>query len=195
MSTVAPGQDSSPNVPHVATDSIPMPLVDMGAIPSLPPMQALPPAALLPPAQASLPVESVLDPTLIDLTAPHPEPPAPQQAIPRTMLPFMHQLDVSVQGNYSAPASVTSESPDTPSGVDFGLYSNNGDKGSMDDLSRPSSMTNLSVYGATKGTLTSNSSESGVGEDYEEGGVPAPKGKKSHARKVSYLPSTLCCCR
>lgn len=196
-------------------NSAPLPKVDVGAVPPLPPMQSMPPATQMPSNPnpntntfaMSDEYDSVLDPTLMDMTAPHPASVLPQQAIPRAMLPFMHQLDVSVQSNYnSAPASVTSESPDSPNGIGishhhiqgqgqgkgrqaendlFAFYANNDNKGSMDDLSRPTSMTNLSVYGATKGTVTSASSESGVGEEFEEGGVPAPKGKKSHARKVS----------
>ena len=174
-----------------------MPQVDVGAVPPLPPMQGMPPAQV-PSNQPSTSneLESVLDPTLMDMTVPHPEPDHPLQAVPRAMLPFMHQLDVSVGGSYnSGPASVTSESPDSPTanGIiqfhdgqadPFAFYANNDNKGSTDDLSRPESMTNLSVYGATKGTITSASSESGIGEDVGEGGVPAPKAKKSHARKV-----------
>lgn len=124
--------------------------------------------------------ELMLDPSLFDV-----QPPPTQ---PRAMLPIMHQLDVSVQGQYSQPASSSSDSPATPYTINFGLA----DKDSMNGLSRPPSMGNLSTYGATKGTLTSVSSESGV-DDVEpseagagNGGVPAPKAKKSHARKVRH---------
>lgn len=191
--------------PELATEVLPATTGVMGAkakspvvenaIPpaTTPALPAMPDVTQLPEGNPAPPpiLEPSVDPTLHETAVPPPLPamtqlPAVPHNMPRAMLPFMHQLDVSVQGDYSAPASVTSSSPETPNTLNFGLYSNFGDKGSVDDLSRPQSMTDLSVYGATKGTLTSNSSESGVGEDHEEGGVPAPKPKKSHARKVCH---------
>lgn len=200
VATEKPGLATTGLAPQgaLATDQVKSPLTSSPAVAAS--IAAVPhiPASISLPAQAAAPLtthEPAVDPALEDTPLPVPvqsQLPAMPPHMPRAVMPFMHQLDVSVQGDYSAPASVSSESPETPNALNFGFYSNVGDKGSLDDLSRPQSMTDLSVYGATKGTVTSASSESGVGDDHEEGGVPAPKAKKSHARKVgSYLPREL----
>lgn len=117
------------------------------------------------------------------------QPMAPRQDISpimqgkRPMPPAMHRLNTNVSGDGSAPSSVVSSSPETPLGMHFGMYANSQGQDSFEDLSRVPSRSDLITR---KGTNTSASSEDGVvNGDLNQGGVPAPKAKKSHARKVS----------
>jgi hypothetical protein len=120
------------------------------------------------------------------------QPMAPRQDVSpvmrgkRPMPPAMHRLNTNLTaGDSSAPSSVISSSPETPLGMHFGMYANSQGQDSYDDLSRVNSRSDLITR---KGTNTSASSEDGVINGDQQGGVPAPKAKKSHARKVS-LPS------
>jgi hypothetical protein len=147
------------------------------------------PAEVMPLAPADL-VELPLDPALFD-TQPvrglstSTSPKMQQRAMP----PAMHRLNTNVSANssFSTPSSVMS-SPETPFGVGvkYGLYANMQGQESYDDLSRVGSRAHLRTQ---HGTDMSASSEDDAVDADHEGGVPAPKAKKSHARKVSH------CCR
>jgi hypothetical protein len=105
-------------------------------------------------------------------------------------IPWRLQTVLSTNDPESQPPT-SSASPITPGLGIEGLYHGQGY-----DMSRESSVTDLSSYvGATRGmgSTTAESSESGYevggygtegGQD-EQAGVPPPKPKKSHARRVS----------
>lgn len=139
-------------------------------------------AGVLPAAAPDL-VDLPLDPSLVD-TLPESGPAASPKVQQRPMAPAMHRLNTNVSANssFNTPSSVTS-SPETPFGIKFGLYSNAQGYDSFEDLSRVGSRTDLR---AQHGTDISASSEDDAADEGYEGGVPAPKAKKSHARKVSF---------
>jgi hypothetical protein len=127
-----------------------------------------------------------LDPALFDAPPIVPLSISPKSQAKRPMPPVMHRLNTNVSAisEYSAPASVNS-SPETPMGLRYPLYSNTQGQDSYEDLSRFNSRTDLSTVGAKHGTDMSAESEDDAVDGDHEGGVPAPKAKKSHARKVS----------
>lgn len=86
--------------------------------------------------------------------------------------PINTNLPNSSQPNSSQPISTSTESPETPS-----------EYGQFDLLSRQSSMTDLSFLDVRARKGTPEGSEVGF-----DGGVPGPRGKKSHARKVRLFP-------
>jgi hypothetical protein len=129
----------------------------------------------------------VIDPALMQTNLPPRQDISPVMMGKRPMPPAMHRLNTNVSLADSVPSSVAS-SPETPLNMHFGLYSNNQAQSSYEDLSRVNSRTDLSTCGARKGTNTSASSDDDlVHGGGDQGGVPAPKAKKSHARKVTLL--------
>lgn len=128
----------------------------------------------------------VIDPALMQTNFAPRQDISPVMMGKRPMPPAMHRLNTNVSAGDSAPSSVVS-SPETPLGMHFGLYSNHQAQSSYEDLSRVNSRTDLSTCGARKGTNTSASSDDGlINANGDFGGVPAPKAKKSHARKVTF---------
>jgi hypothetical protein len=128
----------------------------------------------------------VIDPALMQTNLPPRQDISPVMMGKRPMPPAMHRLNTNVSLADSVPSSVAS-SPETPLNMHFGLYSNNQAQSSYEDLSRVNSRTDLSTCGARKGTNTSASSDDDLVHGGDQGGVPAPKAKKSHARKVTLL--------
>jgi len=130
-------------------------------------------------------ISPAIDPSFVQPVAARPES-SPVVQGKRPMPPAMHRLNTNVSnGDSSAPSSVISSSPETPLGMHFDMFSNGHAEGSYEDLSRVNSRSDLITR---KGTNTSASSEDGVvNDDQHQGGVPAPKAKKSHARKVSFV--------
>jgi hypothetical protein len=125
-----------------------------------------------------------IDPALMQPMAPRQDI-SPVMQGKRPMPPAMHRLNTNLSGDCSAPSSVISSSPATPLGMHFGMYANSQGQDSYEDLSRVPSRSDLITR---KGTNTSASSDDGlVNGDHSQGGVPAPKAKKSHARKVRLL--------
>ncbi len=112
--------------------------------------------------------------------------------VPQVDVPHGHSEGLRLQTtnlgvNDSQPPTASSESPSTPAVLGMeGIYAN------QYDMSRPSSMTDLGSYvAATKGISTNTSSESGyelggyADPEFDAGqGIPPPRPKKSHARKV-----------
>lgn len=104
-------------------------------------------------------------------------------------------LETHGLGNTSQPATSSSESPATPLGIDGFYHGSSVGIGDNTDLSRQSSVSDFqSFLGAEKGISTTASSESGYDDEAynpalakveEGGGIPPPRPKKSHARKVS----------
>ena len=128
-----------------------------------------------------------IDPALMQPMAPRQDI-SPVMQGKRPMPPAMHRLNTNLSGDGSAPSSVISSSPETPLGMHFGMYAESQGQESFEDLSRVPSRSDLITR---KGTNTSASSEDGViNGDQNQGGVPAPKAKKSHARKVRFLDSS-----
>lgn len=125
-----------------------------------------------------------IDPALMQPMAPGQDI-SPVMQGKRPMPPAIHRLNTDLSGDGSAPSSVISSSPETPLGMHFGLYANSQGQESFEDLSRVPSRSDLITR---KGTNTSASSDDGlINGNHDQGGVPAPKAKKSHARKVGPL--------